>query len=128
MVMDAAKIERMEWELAEAKAQLLQEHGRRYEIVRREISQEEWDRIMQNLSDKQERILFGLEPPQEVRGRGAARPAASGGDLECPICGKTGLTKRGLALHTARIHKTERAGEKEQGLTAERETAAASVR
>ena len=32
-------------------------------------------------------------------------------DLTCPICGKSGLTKRGLSLHMARIHKEERGAE-----------------
>jgi hypothetical protein len=37
------------------------------------------------------------------------RPGASGGDLECPYCGKKGLTAFGLKLHTSRMHKTETA-------------------
>ena len=41
MPIDAAKIAQMEKELAEAKAQLLQEHGKRYEILMREISEDE---------------------------------------------------------------------------------------
>ncbi len=113
MPVDAAKIAQMERELAEAKRQLLEEDGKRYQILRREISEEEWERILNNLTDRQERVLFGLEAPEEPRRTGAARPAKSGGDLECPICHKGGLTKRGLALHMVRIHKGERGGEAE---------------
>ena len=55
---------------------------------------------MDSLTDRKERILFGLEAPER-----SERPAKSGGDLKCPICGKTGLTKRGLALHMVRMHR-----------------------
>ena len=84
-----------------------------YEIIRRKISAEEWQRIMDGLEDRDERILFGLEAP-EGRGRrgssaGSVRAAKSGGNLRCPICGKEGLTPRGFSLHTARLHKGERA-------------------
>ena len=113
MPVDRERVERLERELAEARAQLLQEDGERYRILMREISPEEKQRILDRLTDKHERILFGLELPEEPkrRGRGGERPAKSGGDLRCPICGKEGLTKRGLALHMARIHKGERAPE-----------------
>jgi hypothetical protein len=111
MPVDAEKIARLERELAEAKMQLLQEDGERYRILMREISPEEKQRILDSLTDKHERILFGLDLPEEPvrrgRGTGAQRPAKSGGDLTCPICGKGGLTKRGLSLHMARIHKGE---------------------
>src|SRR3954454_2801384 len=110
MPVDRDLVERLERELAEARAQLLQEDGERFRILMREISPEEKDRILDGLTDKRERILFGLEIPDEPkRGRGGEKPAKSGGDLECPICGKAGLTKRGLALHMARIHKGEQA-------------------
>jgi hypothetical protein len=113
MPIDREKIERMERELAEARTLLLQEDGERYRILMREISAEEKQRILDGLAEKSERILFGLELPEEPKRRGrpaggGERPAKSGGDLNCPICGKSGLTKRGLALHRARIHKGER--------------------
>ena len=119
MPVDAAKIAQMERELTEARAQLLQEDGRRYQILMREIAPEEKQRILDNLTDKEERILFGLDVPEEPkrRGRGGERPAKSGGDLECPLCGKAGLTKRGLALHMARLHKREQAKAEEAGET-----------
>jgi hypothetical protein len=117
MPVDRAKVARLERELAEARAQLLQEDGERYRILMREISETEKQRILDGLTDRNERILFGLEIPEEPRRRGkraaAETPAKSGGDMECPICGKSGLTKRGLALHIARIHKGER-GEEER--------------
>jgi hypothetical protein len=106
----------MERELAEARGLLLQEDGERYRILMREISAEEKQRILDGLTDKSERILFGLELPEEPKRRGrlaggGEKPAKSGGDLTCPVpdCGKSGLTKRGLALHMARIHKKEQA-------------------
>ena len=115
MPVDAAKIAQLEKELEEARRQLLMENGKRYDIIRREISEEEWQRILNNLTDREDRILFGLELPEEPkrRGKGAERPAKSGGDLTCSICGKGGLTKRGLALHMARLHKRERVDEAE---------------
>jgi hypothetical protein len=73
----------------------------------REISEEEKQRILDNLTDRHERILFGLEPPGA--GREGEQSAHRGGDLVCSLCGKTGLTERGLKLHTARIHKDEKA-------------------
>src|SRR4051812_12068227 len=107
MPVDATRIARLERELAEARAQLLQEDGERYRILMREISDVERQRILDGLTDQRERILFGIEPPEEPkrRGRGKAQPAKSGGDLVCPICGKGGLTERGLKLHQARMHK-----------------------
>ncbi len=121
MPVDATKIAQMRRELEEAERQLLLENGRRFEIVRRQISEEEWQRILDSLTDKEERILFGLDIPDEPkrRGRGGERPAKSGGDLVCPICGKSGLTKRGLALHMARLHKGQRTDEREETEEAE---------
>jgi hypothetical protein len=111
MPVDQAKIAQMERELAEARAHLLAEDGERYRILMRELSPDERQRILDKLTDKRERQLFGLEPPDEPRRTrsSAPRAAKSGGDLTCPICGKSGLTKRGLALHTARVHKGEKA-------------------
>jgi hypothetical protein len=108
MVVDLAKIERLEMELREAKAQLWKEDGERYPILVREISLEDRERILKNLTDRRERILFGLEAPEERRGAAGLRPGASGGDLECSICGKSGLTKRGLGLHMVRLHKEQK--------------------
>jgi hypothetical protein len=106
-MMDAATIAQMEQELADARDQLLREDGERYRIVMREIAEAEKERILDNLSDRHERFLFGLEPPGS--GRAGGRSAHSAGDLVCSLCGKTGLTERGLKLHTARKHKGEKA-------------------
>src|SRR5512147_3184532 len=103
MVVDRTKIERLEKELEEARRELLKEDGERYRILMRDIATEEKERILGALTDRGERILFGLEAPEERR----MRPGASGGELTCPICGKTGLTKRGLGLHMVRLHKME---------------------
>jgi hypothetical protein len=103
MPMDAATIAQMEKDLEEAKDQLLLEDGRRYQILMREISEEEKTRILDSLTDRHERILFGLEPPGAKRA--GERPGKSGGSLTCPVCGKGGLTELGLKLHTARVHK-----------------------
>jgi hypothetical protein len=105
-MMDAAKIAQMEQELEEAKDQLLREDGERYRIVMREIAEAEKERILDRLIDRHERILFGLEPP--AAGRAGNRSAKSGGDRVCSLCGKAGLTERGLKLHTARKHKGEK--------------------
>ena len=58
------------------------------------------------LTDRGERLLFGLEAP-EVRKGASMRPGGAGGDLTCALCGKKGLTGLGLKLHTARMHKAE---------------------
>ena len=106
MVMDAATIAQMEQELEEARDQLLREDGQRYRIVMREISEAEKERILDSLTDRHERILFGLEPPGS--GRAGERTAKRGGDQVCSLCGKGGLTELGLKLHTARMHRGEK--------------------
>jgi hypothetical protein len=73
-----------------------------------------FERILKNLTDRRERILFGLEAPEEPKRSAAMRPGASGGDMVCDICGKSGLTKRGLGLHMVRLHKEEKEKEKEE--------------
>ena len=106
MVMDAATIAQLEQELEEARDQLLREDGLRYQIVMREISEAEKERIQGSLTDRHERVLFGLEPPGS--GRAGDRSAKSGGDRVCSLCGKKGLTELGLKLHTARMHRGEK--------------------
>jgi hypothetical protein len=113
MVVDQAKIARLEKELGEARRELLKEDGERYRILMRDIGKEEKDRILGGLTDKGERILFGLETPEERRRGAVMRPGGAGGDLTCTYCGKTGLTKRGLGLHVVRLHKSEIEKEKE---------------
>jgi hypothetical protein len=108
MVVDRARIERLERELLEAQAELAREDAERYRILVREMSEVDRQR-------RGERILFGLEAPEEPRKRGVAmRPGGAGGDLTCSYCGKTGLSKRGLGLHVVRLHKTEIGKEKEE--------------
>lgn len=108
MPVDERKIAELERQLQEARNQLLQEDGERFRIIMREISEDEKQRILENLKDRRERVLFGLEAPEEPKRRGVQRPAAGGGDEVCPYCGKGGLSKRGLALHVARLHKAQR--------------------
>jgi hypothetical protein len=101
------------WRESLNRAQLWREDAERYRVLMREISKEEKERIIGSLTDKGERVL---------------RPGGAGGAQGCgdaarfqrrrserPICGKSGLTKRGLALHMVRLHKseTEKAAEKE---------------
>jgi hypothetical protein len=114
MVVDLAKIERLEKELEEAKRELAREDGERYRILMREISEEEKELIMDSLTDRRERILFRLDPPEEPKKAGAPRPGSSGGDLVCDICGKSGLTRKGLALHKSRLHKGEAGKEEDE--------------
>jgi hypothetical protein len=102
-----ARVAELERQLEEARAQLAKEDGERYRVVWREIADEEKSRILDGLTDRQERVLFGLEVPEEPRRGAAARPGGSGGDLTCEICGKSGLTRRGLGLHQVRMHKEE---------------------
>lgn len=117
MVVDLAKIERLERELRDAKAQMWKEDGDRYRILMREMTDADKQRILGNLTDRGERVLFGLEPPEEGKRGAGMRPGGAGGDLECSYCGKTGLTQRGLGLHVTRMHKEEKAKEEaESGL------------
>ena len=108
MPVDRARIAQMEKALEEARAQLWKEEGECYRIIMREMSEEEKERIVNGLTDKHERILFGLEVAEEPRRLSAERSGKSGGDLTCTVCGKSGLTKRGLGLHMARMHKEEK--------------------
>ena len=109
MPTSAERITQLELELAEARAIYQRENGIRFLIIMREISPEEKQRIMDSLTDRKERILFGLEAPERTE-----RPAKSGGDLKCPICGKEGLTKRGLALAYGAKHKAEQGSQETQ--------------
>ena len=93
MVVDLARIERLEEELREAKAQMWKEDGERYRILMREMSEEERNRILGSLTDRGERILFGLEAPEDRKRGTGMRLGGSGGDLVCEICGKSGLTR-----------------------------------
>jgi hypothetical protein len=111
MVVDRAKIERLEKELEEAKQELWKEDAERYRVLMRKMSEAERERILGSLTERGERVLFGREAPEEPQKRAGMRSGGSGGDLECPYCGKKGLTKRGLALHTIRMHKGERVKE-----------------
>ena len=99
------RVAELERQLEEAKAQMFKEDGERYRVIWREISEDEKARIVGGLTDRKERVLFGLEVPEEPNRRSAGRPGTSGGDLTCSVCGKSGLTTRGLALHTVRMHK-----------------------
>jgi hypothetical protein len=94
-----ARIAQLEKELEEAKAEMSKEDAEGYRVVWREMSENDRERILEKLTNKKERILFGLEAPEE----GRMRPGTSGGDLTCSLCGKAGLTKRGLGLHMVRI-------------------------
>jgi hypothetical protein len=111
MVVDLAKIERLEKELEEAKRELWREDAERYRVLVRKMSEAERERILGSLTDRGERVLFGLEAPEEPRA--GMRPGGSGGDLECSYCGKKGLTRRGLALHTIRMHKENKEKQEE---------------
>jgi hypothetical protein len=111
MVVDLARIERLEKELEEARKELWREDAERYRILVREMPQVERERILGNLTDRGERLLFGLEAPEESKRGAAMRPGGAGGDLVCDICGKAGLTPRGLALHKIRLHRKEAEGE-----------------
>jgi hypothetical protein len=114
MIVDRAKIERLEKELEEAKRELWREDAERYRVLMREMSEADKERIIGTLTDRGERVLFGLEAPEEPKRVAAVRPAAGGGDLVCAVCGKRGLTALGLKLHTARMHKeTQEKGEEE---------------
>ena len=96
MVVDRANIERLEKELEEARKELAREDGERYRVLMREISREEKERILGSLTDKGERILFGLEAPEERKRGVAMRPGGAGGDLTCSYCGKSRAYQKGF--------------------------------
>lgn len=114
MVIDLDRIERLERQLKEAKAELAKEDGERYRILMREMSEVDRNRILGNLTDKGERILFGLEAAEEPKKRSGMRPGGAGGDLVCDVCGKSGLTAMGLGLHKVRLHKVEKDKEEDE--------------
>ena len=107
MPVNVERIARLEKELEEARAQLWKDDAERYHLRLREIPEEVRGPFLDSLTDKRERVLFGLEAPEENRREGKVKPGTSGGDMTCDKCGKTGLTKRGLGLHVARLHKDE---------------------
>jgi hypothetical protein len=113
MVVDLAKIERLEKELEEAKRELWREDAERYRVLVRKMSEAERERILGSLTDRGGRVLFALEAPEEPQKRAGMRLGGSRGDLECPYCGKKGLTRRGLALHTIRMHKEDKVKQEE---------------
>jgi hypothetical protein len=47
------------------------EDAERYRILVREIPEEDQERIIDKLTDRRERILFGLEVPEEPKGAAA---------------------------------------------------------
>src|SRR4051794_12221995 len=110
------KIEGLESELEEARSKFLKEEGQRYTILMRELSEEERERLRsmldERLMERSERLLFELDVPDEEKRRG--RPAGEAkatpkGNLVCDICGKSGFTPKGSALHKTRMHKGEEA-------------------
>ena len=120
MPMNAEKVAQLKRQWEEAEDQLLREQGRMYEIIRRKISAEEWDRIMDSLETHEEKVLFGKELPQEIKKRGRP-PKLAGeqtpkteGEHACPFCDRTGFTERGLKLHITRMHKEENLEEAEE--------------
>ena len=107
MVADRAKIERLEKDLEDARRELLKEDGERYRILMRDIGKDEKDRILRGLRTRVKGSFLRLEAPDQ-------RPGGTGGDLSCSICGKSGLTKRGLGLHMVRLHKSEMERQEEE--------------
>jgi hypothetical protein len=100
MAIDAAKIAQMEEDLEQARAELQRQNGVKFDILWAWLSDADKERFHDSLTRKPDRVLFGLEAPDRT-----GRPGKSGGDLSCPLCDKKGLTKRGLALHTVRMHR-----------------------
>ena len=78
MPTSAERITQLELELAEARAIYERENGIRFLIIMREISPEEKQRIMDSLTDRKERILFGLEAPERTR---ASRQKRRGSEM-----------------------------------------------
>jgi hypothetical protein len=107
MAVDRAKIEEMEKALEEAKVQLWREESERYRILMREMAADQRERILGSLTDRHERIIFGLDVPEEPKRFAGGKAGKSGGELSCDICGKIGFTRRGLGLHMVRKHKGE---------------------
>ena len=117
MPMNAEKVAELKRQWEEAEDQLLREQGRMYDIIRRKISADEWERIMDSLETHEEKVLFGKELPQEIKKRGRP-PKLAGeqapkteGEHSCPFCDRTGFTERGLKLHITRMHKEEQPSE-----------------
>ena len=88
MVMDAAKSPRWRRSSRKPGISFCGKMACATGFIMREISEAEKERILNSLTDRHERILFGLEPPGS--GRAGERPGKSGGDLVCPLCDKVG--------------------------------------
>ncbi len=123
MPVNRVEVEKLRQKLAEAEREMMAEDGMRYRILQRLIPPEEMERYLAGLTDREEKVLFGLELPEEPKRRGrkpsGERQAKAEGNLACPYCDKTGLTQKGLSLHIARLHKGQPVRAREEGAEAE---------
>ena len=79
MVVDLAKIARLEKELEEARRELLKEDGERYRILMRDIAKDEKERIL-GASRTRESVCFsGLKLRRRGRGEWQCAPAERAG-------------------------------------------------
>jgi hypothetical protein len=78
MVVDLAKIERLEKELEEAKRELWREDAERYRVLVRKMSEAERERILGSLTDRGGECFSGLR----LRRNHKSEPACASGDHE----------------------------------------------
>jgi hypothetical protein len=79
MVVDLAKIERLEKELEEARRELLKEDGERYRILMRDISKDERERILGGLRTRESGSFSALKRRRRGRGEWQCAPAEQAG-------------------------------------------------
>src|SRR4051812_37663077 len=99
MPIDEAKIAQMQKDLDEAKAQLLAEDGQRYRTLRDHIGVEKVRELVDGLQSKSDRILFGLDLPEEPKQAKSGRRAKGKGTIQCPYCPTKVNNEKGLAIH-----------------------------
>jgi hypothetical protein len=101
MPIDATQVAKLREEYERARAQLDKEDAERFRILREYVGADKLRELVNGLTEKNHRVLFGLELPDEPK---RERRRREEGTLECPICHKRFKNERGLKIHMGREH------------------------
>ena len=126
MPIDVAQVAKLRADYERAQAQLDKEDAERFRILRKHMGEDAFQRLLDGLTEKEHRILFGLELPEESQPEPApreraARAATKGAKTEyCDVCHEGPFTKSGLSRHMSRKHKEQtKQPDQEAGLSDE---------